>query len=158
MLREMRRRHLRAPRRLPARWCLRPSRAAQFPRAIARRLVLEKNPRFRRRSRTCVIRAARFDRQPRLFELRAQRRPIETEIGADARVARNADVVVEQKPIDWAHQRAMAWNPPSTMSSSPVMNEPALSLASSSVAPISSRASPNRSIGVCAMILAMRSG
>ena len=43
-----------------------------------------------------------------------------------------------------SHQMAMAWKPPSTMSSSPVMNEPASSLASSSVAPISSRASPNR--------------
>ena len=67
-------------------------------------------------------------------------------------------LLCEQEPVDGSHQRAMAWKPPSTMSSSPVMNEPATSLASSSVAPISSRASPNRAIGVCAMIFAMRSG
>ena len=39
-----------------------------------------------------------------VLQLRVQRRPVETEIRADAGVVRDADVVVEQKAVDGTHQ------------------------------------------------------
>src|SRR5581483_4489511 len=52
-------------------------------------------------------------------------------------------------------QIVTASNPPSTTNSDPVIKLPA-SEASNSAAPASSCASPNRAIGVCAMMVAMR--
>ncbi len=130
-------------------------RGVKAPRAVSRLLVLDHRPGtgcgFERARRPLLQKSAVVERP-------AQRRPIQAEIRADARIAGDAEIVIEEKLIDASHQMVMAWNPPSTMSSSPVMNDPALSLASRRVAPMSSRASPNRAMGVCPMMLATRSG
>ena len=55
-------------------------------------------------------------------------------------------------------QNHAAVNPPSTLIVAPVMKLPALGETSSSNAPISSSGSPKRFIGVCRMMLSIRSG
>src|SRR5690606_11460964 len=132
-----------------------------------------------------------------------KRGPVETEVGRDAGVAGDAEIVGDEKFVNggahgeeekvthgthglhgtakrrrtrrefpcipcvpWAdcswvtarNQMVMAWKPPSTSISAPVTKPEAALLARKRVAPISSRASPKRFIGVWPMMDCTRSG
>ena len=75
----------------------------QLPRAVACGLILEQHPLPGSRLKAGI--GPLLHRCSRQF--RAQRGPIQAEVGADARVIGNAEIVLDQKPVDASHQMAM---------------------------------------------------